>query len=144
MVQGESHQAPHGTRGGLEDIHPHCCSEQAPQHPPACDLGPHRVLLGISKELNAQPIATSHPFPLLPSGSRQRWSWLMVLLESLMFNLLLQSGGGRRGDSTRSRPGSARKITSCSFSWKNTWPQTHHIILYKEASAPRPGWCHLP
>lgn len=61
-----------------------------------------------------------------------------------MFNSLPQSAGGWRGDSTRSHPGSARKITSCSCSWKNTWPQTHGMMLYTEASAPHPGWCHLP
>lgn len=71
MVQGQPHQAPHETC--LEEIHPPCCSEQAPQHPPTWDLSPHRVLLGISKDLNAQHITTSP----LPTASQ----WLLAVME---------------------------------------------------------------
>lgn len=60
-----------------------------------------------------------------------------------MFNSLLQSGGGRRGDSTRSRPGSARKITSCSFSWKNTYitsccTRRHLLLAQAGVTSPDP------
>lgn len=139
MVQGESHQAPRGTGGIWRTSIPIAAVTRL-----LCILQleiwvPTGVLMGISKELNAQHITTSpHPFPLLPRGSWQWWSWLMgFLLESLIFNSLLQSGRGWKGDSTRSHPSSARKITSYSFSWKNTWPQIHHVVHGGICSSPR-------
>lgn len=82
MAQVKCHQTScgsPGTHGGLEVVHPHCCSEQASRCPPVHRPGsPWSFYLD---ELNAQHIFASHPTPAhLPSASTQQLSASLELV----------------------------------------------------------------
>lgn len=106
---------------------------------PASDLGLHRVLLGISKEFNAQHITTS-----LPTASQ----WLSAVMELVngfywrVWYLTHFCSQAEAGEVTQQglalvQPGKSHPVLLAGKT------QIHHIMLYMEASAPQPGWCHL-